>query len=407
MVDETKNTNDNTPIEAEGEEVLDLSSLSDEEVMQLPLEELVAPRNQSSDVDLEDGDSEETGGAVSDTPTEEEDVGEDSTLAEESTEESNDDSPEETEPDPYSDDQSVQEEKAETEDKDESTDDIDYKAEYERVLSPFKASGRTVKPKSIDEMVRLAQMGFDYGRKVAALKQHQRTIQTLEKNNIALEDISYLVDLRNGNTEAIRKLLKEKSIDPMDFVDEKGSEYKPTDYTVSEQEAALNEVIADISNDEGFSKTSERIRSLDTASRTELQKQPELIRDIHAQVQDGTFKIVMDELEYRRSLGEYQGVPDLIAYNRVGHAMLKAGAFDNSKPKAPSPSEKSTPSAQDSGSRPSKAKKSAKEESLRNRKRAASPTKGTAKNAGKVTLSKEKLAKMSDEEVLALDLASL
>lgn len=387
-VDQNESTNDNSGIESQEP---DYGQMTDAEF----LAAMKAEEAQSSgEVESDGNESEETGGAVFDDSEAENDAGEDSTLVEEPYGEGTDEGTETTGQDPYSDDQSVQEEAEQVEVTPESSDDIDYKAEYERIMSPFKASGKTVEPKSIDEMVRLAQMGYDYGRKVAALKPQQRILQTLEKNGIELEDINYLVDLREGKPEAIKKLLVEKSIDPMDLDLQEGVDYQPADHSVSDSEAALNEVVQEISQEESFKDTKVRIQKLDKASKETLELHPADLRVLHEHIATGLYDKVMDEVEHQRALGHLQGVPDLIAYDRVGNAMF---APESSTPpkQTPSPTETSKPSAQDSGSPEPKSKDEGK--SLRNRKRAASPTMGKAK-PGKGP--RKDLRTMSDEEFL-------
>jgi hypothetical protein len=391
-VDQNEPTNDNSGIE---DQVDDIGLLSDEEVLAMPLDHELEDQAQSS-VEVEDVgyESEETGGAVSDGSVEDDDEGEDSALAEEYENDGTDEGTEATDQDPYSDDQSVQSDVEQVEVSPESTDEIDYKAEYERVLSPFKASGKTVEPKSIEEVVRLAQMGYDYGRKVAALKPQQRLIQTLEKNDITLEDVNYLVDLRQGKPEAIKKLLAEKSIDPMDLDLQEGVDYEPTDHSVSDSEAVLNEVVQEISQDESFKDTQVRLQKLDKASKSTLETHPADLRVLHEHIATGLYDKVMSEVEHQRALGHLAGVPDLIAYERVGNAMF---AQEPSTPpkQSPSPTETSKLSAQDSGSPEPEAK--AKGKSLRNRKRAASPQRGAAKPGKR---NPKDIGRLSDEDFL-------
>lgn len=392
MVDQVENTNDNSG--------MNLAELSDEQLLGLDPSRfdgsMPEAESEGPDTDL-DTSEEETGGAVSEELQETDDRS-DSTLDEEDESEGSDESPEDTSPDPYSDDQSVQEEEEEPEDQDDSTDTPDYKSEYERALSPLRASGKTIQPKSMDELRRLAQMGYDYGRKVAALKPQQKILQTLERNELSLDDINYLVDLRKGNPEAIRKLLKDNSIDPMDLSDEEGGEYSPTDHSVSDQEVAVNEVIQEISSTSHYTTTVERVKGLDTVSKEQLRENPEALRTLNEHVGIGLYDEVMDEVNHRRAMGELTGLSDLVAYNQVGEAMAKAGAFDKYQSEQSSPPAKSRQSAQGSGS--SSAKKA---ENLRNRKRAAAPTRGKA-STGKEAID---FGKLSDEEMAKIDPTTL
>ena len=108
----------------------------------------------------------------------------------------------------------------------------------------------------------------------------------------------------------------------------------------------------------------------------------------------------MDELEREKMLGRLTGLSDLEAYKTVGDAIHERGGFNEvlSHSNETSTSGNTTQDpAQDSGSR------SANADNLRNRKRAASPTKGSA-SSGKPKID---ISKMSDDEIMNIDINSL
>jgi hypothetical protein len=399
MIATQENTNDNSGIEGESLGA-DLGSLSDDEFLALDPNEFLSP--QSSDFETEEVTSdEETGGAVSEEPSEGVEEGEDSTFDEEEEEVGTDNSPDSDPQDPYSDDQSVQDEieEEEPEQEEPSDEESSPEAELEKALSPLRASGKTIQPKSVDELRRLAQMGYDYGRKVAALKPQQKLVQTFEKNQLTLEDINYLVDLRKGNPEAIRKLIKDNNIDPMDLSDDEGAEYRPTDHSVTDEQVAVNEVIREIASTPSYDDMVERVKTLDTASKQALQREPSALRTLNDHVDIGIYDEIMAEVEHKRALGELTGLSDLVAYDQVGAAMQAAGAFDKFQQQAPETTRKSQSAAQDSGS--SSPKKSG--ENLRNRKKAA----GTPRGKAPTGKQKVDLSRLSDEEIMKLDPSSL
>ena len=132
-----------------------------------------------------------------------------------------------------------QEEKAEKE-----TQAVDYEAEYKRLLAPFKANGREIQVKSVDDAVALMQMGANYNKRMAALKPNLKMLKLLENNGLlSKEKISYLIDLEKKNPAAINKLVKDSGLDPMDLDAEKAGEYKPKIHSVDDREIDLDTVL--------------------------------------------------------------------------------------------------------------------------------------------------------------------
>lgn len=122
----------------------------------------------------------------------------------------------------------------ESEEQETSAPDIDYKGFYEAVMSPIRANGKELQLKSPQEAVKLIQMGANYTQKMQGLAGYRKKIQML-KNADLLDDekLNYLIDLASGNPEAVKKLLKDRKLDPLDLnMDE--NNYVPGNHTVSD-----------------------------------------------------------------------------------------------------------------------------------------------------------------------------
>jgi hypothetical protein len=280
----------------------------------------------------------------------------------------------------------------ESDDGPDPTDQTDWKAAYEKLMSPFKASGRVVKVESPEDAVRLMQMGYDYTEKMRQMKPHQKALKTLEANGLLEpEKINFAIDLLKGNPEAVKKFLKDQSIDPIDIDLEDGAEYDgPTDHTVSDQQLALDEVLDSIRSTEQFPRTAQVItKEWDTASQNVLMDAPALIAIINDHMGRGYFDQIATKVQYERSMGRLQGLSDLDAYKTVGDAMNAAGEFNSSESNVNTPAGRPAPGTQQDlkGSGGRKA-----------RKRAASPTKGKA-SAGNAQTSKNFLSDFTDEEM--------
>ena len=87
---------------------------------------------------------------------------------------------------------------------------VDYKAEYDRLVAPFKANGREITVKSVDDAIALMQMGANYNKKMSALKPNLKLMKLLENNGLLDETkIGFLIDLEKKNPDAINKLIKD------------------------------------------------------------------------------------------------------------------------------------------------------------------------------------------------------
>ena len=215
---------------------------------------------------------------------------------------------------------------------------VDYKATHEQIMAPFKANGKTMQVKSVDEAIQLMQMGANYTRKMQELQPHRKTLLMLENNGLLDEGkLSFLIDLDKKNPEAIKKLLQDAKIDPLDVDLEKESTYQEGNHKVSDEEAQFRLVLDELNSNPVGRETLQTINSTwDQASKEVLWKQPEVMNTIHQQRENGVYARIMAEIDRRRTLGVIQvGVPFLEAYRVVGDELHKAGAFnDLFKPKA-------------------------------------------------------------------------
>ena len=216
---------------------------------------------------------------------------------------------------------------------------VDYKAGYEQIMAPFKANGKTMQVKSVEEAIQLMQMGANYTRKMQELQPHRKTLLMLENNGLLDEGkLSFLIDLDKKNPEAIKKLLQDANINPLDVDMDNESTYQEGNHKVSDEEAQFRLVLDELNSNPVGRETLQTINSTwDQASKEVLWKQPEVMNTINAQRENGVYARITAEIDRRRTLGVIQvGVPFLEAYRVVGDELHKAGAFnDLFKPKAP------------------------------------------------------------------------
>lgn len=277
---------------------------------------------------------------------------------------------------------------------------IDYEAEYKKLMAPFKANGREVTPKSVEDAIALMQMGANYNKKMAALKPNLRLMKMLENNGLLDEQkLSFLIDVDKKNPDAISKLIKDSGLDPMDLDPDKASGYKGTTYTVDEREIDLDVVLDEIQGTPAYSRTLEIVGTKwDSASKQMIAQQPALLRVINDHVERGIYDIINAEIENERLFGRLSGMSYLEAYRHVGDAIQARGGFNH----LAGPQGNSQPEivkAEDPKS------KKAEDDKLREKRRAASPTKPSIpkkvnEDFNPLALSDEEFSKLATSKYL-------
>lgn len=203
---------------------------------------------------------------------------------------------------------------------------INYEAEYKKVMAPFKANGKTIELKSVDEVIKLMQQGANFTKKMQSLAPYRKLMLMLEKNNLLDENkISYLIDLDKKNPLAINKLLKDSGIDPLDINLDNPEEYKTnTNNFVSNQEVAFKSTLQDIQSTPNGNETIGLINSWDDTSKGYLWEHPEIMSYIHDQKQSGVYDRIVAEIDRRKMLGYIQNdLPFLQSYYLVGEDLKK------------------------------------------------------------------------------------
>lgn len=326
MAEETKN-----PLEMSDEDILKMNPPEVEEPKEEPHQEEEEKQEESSN---EDEDSKEEP-----KESEENNDSENKTSEEESKEELTEESKEESkkeEENNSSDSGSKEEEKEksskEAEKKEENKEQpseksatIDYKKFYEKIMTPFKANGKLITLKTPEEAIQLMQMGANYTRKMQAIAPYKKTLLMLENNGLLDEDkLSFLIDLDKKNPEAIKKLIKDAGIDPMDIDTSTEPQYKEGSHKVSNEEAAFMTVLDDLKQSQDGMQTIKEINSnWDDASKNILWSSPDIMRTIHQQRENGVYQLIVDEMERQRTLGNISPeTPFLVAYKQIGDALV-------------------------------------------------------------------------------------
>lgn len=216
--------------------------------------------------------------------------------------------------------------------------DFNYKAGYEQIMAPFKANGKMITPRSPEEAISLMQMGANYTRKMQELQPYRKVMLMLENNGLMDEGkLSFLIDLEKKNPEAIKKLIKEAGIDPLDINPEEEVNYQAGNHRVTDAEAAFATELDDLkSTPEGQATLGVIAQTWDAQSKEALFENRGLLQTIQQQRENGIYDRIVSEMSRLQMLGQIPaGTPFLAAYNQVGNQLAAAGGFaDLVQPKA-------------------------------------------------------------------------
>ena len=291
--------------------------LSDEELMNMPS----PPYQADPEEDSEDEEEE----------YEEESLDEEEDFEEE--EEEEDDEPQPTSDNIFDNDDgyedNVQDEVEKPSTKEESSSSkVDYKEAYEKIFKPFKANGKEIQVKNPEEAIQLMQMGANYNKKMAGIKQQLPILKMLEKNNLLDErKLSYAVDLMNGDKAAIARLVKETEVDLYDIDEESGDTYEPSYKGVSDQEMQLTQTIEDLRDSPAYDRTIEIATDVwDSPSQQFIVNNPGLLNVLAQHIESGIFDTIWNEAERLMTIGELpQHLNSLEAYKVTGDHMNEQG----------------------------------------------------------------------------------
>lgn len=223
---------------------------------------------------------------------------------------------------------------------------IDYEDFHKQIMAPFKANGKEIELKNLDEVRQLMQMGANYTKKMQQLAPARKFMTTLENNGLLDESkLNFLISLDKGDPEAIKKLLLDKGVDPLDIDTKVEPAYREGNYTATDQEVAFRTQLEELaSSDTGKQTLAEIDRKWDQASQEMLWQNPDVMATIHQQREIGVYDLISAEMDRQRTLGQLsQSVPFLQAYKIVGDKLADAGAFKNLGGKQPETTEKPVP----------------------------------------------------------------
>ena len=237
------------------------------------------------------------------------------TDEEEETEQENDDSAEDTsETEEEELEENAHNEAEESEDESENTDsEPNYKEFYEKVaLAKFTANGKEVEGfKDPADLIRAQQMLHGYSDKMKVFKEYRPFIKALEERKLTTdaEKFNLAMNLLDGDPEAIKKVLKEKGIDPLEL-DLEDIKYTAKNVLPSKAQMLIEETYEQAEN-LGIGDKFSRVvnKDWDVNSLQELVNNGAVRNDLLQHLNDGTYEIVNNEIK-RMELLDSNGALD-------------------------------------------------------------------------------------------------
>ncbi len=194
----------------------------------------------------------------------------------------------------------------------------------------FKANGKDIELRSEAEALSLMQMGANYTKKMQELQPHRKVLMMLQNNKLDESELSFLIDVKNGDPEAIKKLIKDSGIDPLEIDTNAEPTYVPGSHLVTDEEAGFRTVLEDLRSTPDGQATLDAVNTWDQPSKQVVWKTPEILTVLHQQRESGIYADIAAEVDRRMTLGTLPAnTPFLQAYQTVGDEMAKAAIAAN------------------------------------------------------------------------------
>lgn len=214
---------------------------------------------------------------------------------------------------------------------------VNYQQFHDKIMAPFKANGKMIQLRSPEEAIQLMQQGANYTRKMQDIQPYRKVLSLLEKFNLLDESkLSYLIDLDQKNPDAIKKLVTDAGIDPMDIDTNAPVEYNGNNHRITDEEVAFRSTVNEIASTEEGQATLSAVNAWDNVSQDFLWKNPNILTIIHEQRENGVYDTIVEEMDRQRLLGQLPvTTPFIKAYEEIGKQLAEQEQANNPSEVAP------------------------------------------------------------------------
>lgn len=196
-----------------------------------------------------------------------------------------------------------------------------YKEFYEKVaLAKFTANGKEVEGfKDPADLIRAQQALHGYSDKMKVIKEYKPFLKALEERGVTADadKFNLAMSLIDGDPEAIKKVLKDKGIDPLEL-DLDDIKYTAKNVIPSQAQLLIEETYEQAENLGVGDKFSRVInKDWDIKSLKELVENSAVRNDLLQHLNDGTYDIVSEEIKRMELLdinGSLSGMSSIDKY---------------------------------------------------------------------------------------------
>ena len=251
---------------------------------------------------------------------------------EEETDQNNDDSSEDTSENSESDQEENSHNNSEesNDESDNTSSEPNYKEFYEQVaLAKFTANGKEVEGfKDPADLIRAQQMLHGYSDKMKVFKEYKPFLKALEERKLTTDadKFNLAMSIVDGDPEAIKKVLKEKGIDPLEL-DLEDIRYTEKNTLPSQAQMLIEDTYEQAENlgvGDKFTKVINK--DWDIKSLQELVTNNAVRADLLQHLSDGTYDIVSNEIKKMELLdatGVLNGMTSIDKYRLATERIYK------------------------------------------------------------------------------------
>ena len=251
---------------------------------------------------------------------------------EEETDQNNDDSSEDTSENSESDQEENSHNNSEesNDESDNTSSEPNYKEFYEQVaLAKFTANGKEVEGfKDPADLIRAQQMLHGYSDKMKVFKEYKPFLKALEERKLTTDadKFNLAMSIVDGDPEAIKKVLKEKGIDPLEL-DLEDIRYTEKNTLPSQAQMLIEDTYEQAENlgvGDKFTKVVNK--DWDIKSLQELVTNNAVRADLLQHLSDGTYDIVSNEIKKMELLdatGVLNGMTSIDKYRLATERIYK------------------------------------------------------------------------------------
>lgn len=213
-----------------------------------------------------------------------------------------------------------------------------YKDFYEKLTNAeFTANGKKVKGfTSVEDLIRSQQMSYGFSDKMKGFKPYRPLMQPLKDKGYVdnPEKFNHMMQVMDGDKEAIKRLLSEQGIDPVEDLDlEEGVNYQAKDYTTDNITLAYSDMIDSAKEYGKAEQVSDIIlNKWDDSSVQEIMASDVSRNSFVNQVNNGIFdevQAISRRMEIQDRSGQFSALTDLEKYNEASSVYNELKGYNN------------------------------------------------------------------------------